>query len=437
VSYLAPTLLVVAAAACRDKAPPPAPAPAPTSPPAVAAAPLDATAIAVDAAASDEPRAWYRATLLAKDKTETSFLLGLPPAGGASVIFRSGTHDVRVPATREANRLSVPLPVHSTTLDVTLNAEGTSGTGTFASTSKVFGTGSLPVALTALDAPSTKALATVPAGTPLDLGEPTTVWRVALSERGTARLEVHQLEPGVFEATMLAETGKYDYVAGTGAGNSMVLTGFDGTSGYRLALTLAPDKKSAKGSWSLGYQVDWKQTATAKRGPDFVLKLKNEATTGRPVKLPDMPELAALAAPGKPLVVELAGSWCSTCRNAAPHLVELAKEWRPKGVEFVTLLYEFSDDPAADDIQAKAFRDAYGITWPVIPVPGTQSDYSEIIPQGMGTLDPDGFPITLFVRADRTLAAAHIGFPASDAARSEYDHAMAEMRAHLEAITAP
>jgi thiol-disulfide isomerase/thioredoxin len=52
-------------------------------------------------------------------------------------------------------------------------------------------------------------------------------------------------------------------------------------------------------------------------------------------------------------VVELAGSWCAACRSAAPFLVELYREYQPRGLHMVSLRYEFSDDRVFDAVQAE------------------------------------------------------------------------------------
>jgi thiol-disulfide isomerase/thioredoxin len=268
-------------------------------------------------------------------------------------------------------------------------------------------------------------------GALLDLGEPRTVWRLAMAESGVAKLVIDQVAPGDFTGVLRFDTGNTIYLAGNGRGDAAVLSGFDGTSGYRIELALGADRKRARGKWISGHRFDWRETLTATRGADFPFAAKaRPRRPGAKIGLPDYPALAALE-PG-PLLVELAGSWCSTCRYAAPFLVELHREYAPRGLRMVTLLYEFTDDPEADAKQAEAFKQTYGVTWPVVPIRGDLDEFTAIVPSGLADLHPAGFPVTLFLAADRSLVALHTGFPAPDAA--ELPGVEAELRAHAEAL---
>jgi thiol-disulfide isomerase/thioredoxin len=394
-------------------------------------APMPVPVAALDAAAAGPT--WYRAALRGADGTEAYFFLGVPAPGAAGgAVFKVGAHEVRSDATFDGKTLKIPMDVHQTAVEGTVGADGTLS-GTFSASWRAFGAASLPLAGTKVDAPAPSALATVGSagGTALDLGEPRTVWRLAMTESGVGKLVVDQVAPGDFTGVLRFDTGNTIYLAGNGRGDTAVLSGFDGTSGYRLELALGADRKRAQGKWISGHRFDWRETFTATRGADFPFAAKARARRpGAKIGLPDHPALAALE-PG-PLLVELAGSWCSTCRYVAPFLVELHREYAPRGLRMVTLLYEFTDDPEADAKQAEAFKQTYGVTWPVVPIAGDLDDFTEIMPSGLADLHPAGFPVTLFLAADRSLVALHAGFPAPDAA--ERPRVEAELRGHAEAL---
>ena len=105
-------------------------------------------------------------------------------------------------------------------------------------------------------------------------------------------------------------------------------------------------------------------------------------------------------------------------------------------IALYSLLYELTGDPAVDTKQAETFKQAYGVTWPVVPIHGGVEDFAEILPRGLAGVDPSGFPLTLFLGADRSLVALHAGFPAADAAQSEQRRVAAEFRKHIEALLA-
>lgn len=386
---------------------------------------------------------WYRAVVRAADGVEVWFFLGVPAPGAAGAagqaVFKVGDHEVRSAATFDGKTLRIPLAVHQTAVEGTVGPDH-SLRGTFTTSWRAWGASSLPLAATPIAAPTPSALATVgpaPVGADaaaLDLGAPHSVWRLAMTDSGVAKLVIDQTAPGALTGLLFLGTGNIIYLAGNARGDAVVLCGFDGTSGYRVELTLGADRARARGKFFGGHRLDWRESLTATRGADFALAAQPKVTRpGTQIGLPDQPELAALA-PG-PLVVELAGSWCSTCRNAAPFLVELYREYQPRGLHMVSLLYEFSDDRALDAAQAETFKTTYGVTWPVVPIPGSIDDFAEILPRGLADINPAGFPITLFLAPDRSLVAFHVGFPAADAA-AEFRRVAAEFRANIETLLA-
>jgi hypothetical protein len=76
----------------------------------------------------------------------------------------------------------------------------------------------------------------------------------------------------------------------------------------------------------------------------------------------------------------------------------------------------------------------YGVTWPVVAVPGTTDDFTKIMPSGLTNLDPSGFPLLLFVAGDCRLIALHAGFPATDS--EAYAAVTAEIRGDVEKLLA-
>jgi thiol-disulfide isomerase/thioredoxin len=388
-----------------------------------------------DLGVADRGQIWYRASVRAPDGVEAVFFLGIPPPGApGQAVFKVGGHEVRSEATFDGQTLKVPIAVHQTAIEAAAGPDGTLR-GTFSASWRAWGRSSIPLAATKIAGPAPGALALAGGGgAALDLEEPRTIWRVALRESGEAKLVIDQAAPGEFSGRLHLDTGNLVYLAGDGRGDTLVMAGFDGTAGYRLELTLGADRKGAQGKYVGGHRLDWREDLTATRGADFAYTPRPApAQPGARIGLPDYPELAALER--GPLLVELAGSWCSTCRNAAPFLVELYREYRPRGLKMVTLLYEFPDDPAIDAQQAETFKKIYGVTWPVVPIQGDIDAFTEIMPTGLKDLNPAGFPITLFLAPDRSLVALHAGFPAPDDA-DEFRRVTVEFRATIEALLA-
>jgi thiol-disulfide isomerase/thioredoxin len=65
---------------------------------------------------------------------------------------------------------------------------------------------------------------------------------------------------------------------------------------------------------------------------------------------------------GKILVIDLWATWCGPCRQEIPHLVEMARDYKSKGVEIIGLTTE---DPAMDAETVKEFTKEFKINYPI------------------------------------------------------------------------
>jgi hypothetical protein len=131
------------------------------------------------------------------------------------------------------------------------------------------------------------ALTTVgPDGAALDLGQPRSVWRLAMTESGLAKLVVDQTAPGEFGGLLLL-----------------------GISGYRLELTLGADRARARGKLFAGHRLDWREAVTATRGADFAL-----AARSRPSRRRRARASRSTCPPSCPR--SITGRWWSSSREA-------------------------------------------------------------------------------------------------------------------------
>src|SRR5262249_14664991 len=90
--------------------------------------------------------------------------------------------------------------------------------------------------------------------------------------------------------------------------------------------------------------------------PENVMQASINLLDGQKTKLDDYC--------GKVLVVDLWATWCGPCRQEIPHLIEIAKEYKSKGVEVIGLTRE---DPqnTPEDVKnfSKLFNINYSIGW--------------------------------------------------------------------------
>ena len=66
------------------------------------------------------------------------------------------------------------------------------------------------------------------------------------------------------------------------------------------------------------------------------------------------------------MLVDIFGSWCPTCHDAAPALVRLYRKYHARGLEIVGLAYEVTGDSAVDARQVRRYRDKFHIPFPLL-----------------------------------------------------------------------
>jgi thiol-disulfide isomerase/thioredoxin len=88
--------------------------------------------------------------------------------------------------------------------------------------------------------------------------------------------------------------------------------------------------------------------------PENVMQASINLLDGQKAKLADYS--------GKVLIVDLWATWCGPCRQEIPHLVELAKEYKGKGVEVIGLTNE---DPETDAEMVKEFSKVFNINYTI------------------------------------------------------------------------
>ena len=111
---------------------------------------------------------------------------------------------------------------------------------------------------------------------------------------------------------------------------------------------------------------------------------------------------------GKPVIVDIFGTWCPNCHDEAPLLEQLYRKYRGQGLVIVGLAYEYVDDTARDWRQIGIYRDKYGISFPLLLAGTTDSGQIEkTLPQ---LVNFGAYPTTIFLDHNGRVHAIHAGF---------------------------
>jgi len=239
-------------------------------------------------------------------------------------------------------------------------------------------------------------------------------------------LELRGTERGL-EGTVISNTGDSGLFWGGAADGTFVMSHFDGSFVYMLTGEL--DGDTLRGIFHAGLTsqrpfVAVRSTGAAHlKAPTEMVEVDTAAAFQW-----DFPDLDGNLVSngderfrGKVVIVEIFGTWCPTCHDAAPTMVELYDRFRDRGLEVVGLAYEVTGDPAVDGALVRRFAEKFGIEYPLL-LAGVNDDDSprETQPQLDG---PIAFPTTLFLDASGRVRRVHSGFygPALGEAHEELE----------------
>lgn len=240
-------------------------------------------------------------------------------------------------------------------------------------------------------------------------------------------------------AAVVTNSGDYGQFWGSATGDSVDVGRFDGTFVYRLTGRL--DGDTLRGTYHAGLRTQTPFTAVRSDGrPHLTPPLDvTQADTTEPFRFafPDLdgrmvtqddPRFA-----GKVVVVDIFGTWCTTCHDAAPTMVELYREYRDRGLEMVGLAYEVTGDSAVDNRLVRRFRDKFGIAWPQLLAGVNLTEATAAtLPQLRGFT---AYPTTLFLGRDGRIRKVHAGF-IGPAGGELHDRQVAEFRRYIEELLA-
>jgi thiol-disulfide isomerase/thioredoxin len=225
--------------------------------------------------------------------------------------------------------------------------------------------------------------------------------------------EIHN-GPAGLEGTIVSNSGDYGHFSGGAAADSFSLAHFDGSFVYLLTGRLDGDTLRGVFHAGLRTQTPWKAVrstgAPHLKPPTEVTRADTTAPfafgfpdlSGRMVRNTD------LRFQGKVVLVDVFGTWCPTCHNAAPALVRLWRKYHSRGLEIVGLAFEVTGDTAVDARQVRRYRDKFGIPFPLLLAGISDTEAAAAsLPQLQGFT---AFPTTVFLGRDGRARRIQAGF---------------------------
>jgi len=245
------------------------------------------------------------------------------------------------------------------------------------------------------------------------------------------------------EGTIISNSGDYGLFWGRAEADSFSMAHFDGSFVYMLSGRV--DGDTLRGIFHAGLRTQTPFVAVRSTGrphltePAEVVRADTDgpfrfafpSIDGRMVTSED-PRFR-----DKVVIVEILGTWCPTCHDAAPTIASLHRRYQDRGLEVVGLAYEVTGDSAIDGALVRRFRDKFGIAFPLLLAGVNDSDSPGATqPQLSG---PIAFPTTIFLDRTGLVRRIHAGFygPATGPAHEALQRDFAEFVEELLAESPP
>lgn len=267
-------------------------------------------------------------------------------------------------------------------------------------------------------------------------------WEMTLTSDGKsgAAVAIFEQQHDRITGTVMTPTGDHRFLEGQVHGDEAQLSTFAGGLAYLYKVKVSSRGELEGEMWQ---GLASHSTVMARRNEDATLEgvgpsteLKDRAarfdftfrdTDGNEVSLHDE------RFRNKVVVVTLGGSWCPNCHDEAEFLVPFYKEYRPKGVEIVALMFERHGefDRAAQAV--RGYRKDLGIEFTTLIAGVSDTDEaSKALPTLSGIY---GYPTTIVVDRAGTVRDIHVGF-SGPATGKHYEEFVSEFRGLIDSLLA-
>jgi len=182
--------------------------------------------------------------------------------------------------------------------------------------------------------------------------------------------------------TFLNPTGDYRYLEGVVSNDSLRLSCFDGGHAFLFTARVYNTNSITNGMFYSG--AVFKQAWAAEKNDTASLPLDDVAMylrageeklhftfndlDGKPVSINDD------RFKNKVVIVQLMGSWCPNCMDETAFLSEYYNKNRYRGIEIVSLAYEYSSDRERSIKTLKKFQQRFNVRYPMLITGVTVND---------------------------------------------------------------
>ncbi|MDP2188096.1 MAG: TlpA disulfide reductase family protein [Sphingobacteriaceae bacterium] len=256
----------------------------------------------------------------------------------------------------------------------------------------------------------------------------------------TPALGVFSQRGNEISGTFRTPYGDYRYLTGILDGDSLYLSGFDGSGAYLVKANLNEDG-SITGDLYAGFSRI--RTFKSVRNPGFALPDPNSLTSLRnrdevvtfSFPTPDGQEIGpqSPAYAGKVVVLQVLGTWCPNCLDETAFLADFHKKNRDRGFEVIGMGFERTKMPEKAFDNLRRLQQRFGAEYAMVLAGKPENEDVMAALPVMSKLV--AFPTTLILDKTGRVRKVHTGFdgPATGAAYNAY---VAEFTATIESLLA-
>jgi thiol-disulfide isomerase/thioredoxin len=190
----------------------------------------------------------------------------------------------------------------------------------------------------------------------------------------TTVAEFKQQDNNHITGTFLTASSDYRYLEGVVRNDSLFLSTFDGSHAYLFTAKIDNDKKISGGMHYSGpkFKEEWSAVKNEKAAVPYDesamylkpgqerLNFKFNDLEDRPVSINDD------RFKNKVVIVQLMGSWCPNCMDETVFLSEYYNKNKQRGIEIVSLAYEYSTDLERSKKSLRKFQQGFNVQYPML-----------------------------------------------------------------------
>lgn len=216
--------------------------------------------------------------------------------------------------------------------------------------------------------------------------------------------------------TIIAPDGDYGLMAGKQTGDTVVLSRFTGWQGQLMEITREQNRWSGTLYYRMpppvSFTLEPRTSPSAETPASKRTSVKDArkpfAFSGLTVTGDTLTNLAPRFK-GKALIIDIMGTWCHNCMDAAPLLQKLYSEFGGQGLEVVGLSFEIGNDLQTARKNLLLYEERYGITFPVLFC-GSTKDANVDARLRSQLNNFSAYPTTIFVDRKGVVRYIHEGF---------------------------